>query len=316
MISVFFSYSHRDESLRNELEAHLSGLRRQGVIQTWHDRRITAGSEIDTSISEHLEHAQLILLLVSAYFLDSDYCYDNEMSRAMEKHREGSACVIPVILHPCDWQGAPFGGLRATPTDGKPVSMFANQHEAFAIIAKDIRDAAARFAPRSAPPAVRLSSAAGQPSATLGIRSSNLRVKRDFSDHEQDQFLEDAFEYMARYFEGSLAELSERNQHIQTRFRRIDANSFTAAAYADGRRTTQCTIWMGGRNTFGKGIAYSEQASAPGNSYNELLGVADDGYTLFLKPSFNFRGQSEDEALSLQGAAESYWSRFVEPLQR
>jgi hypothetical protein len=80
------------------------------------------------------------------------------MTRAMEKHHEGSACVIPVILHPCDWQSAPFGGLRATPTDGKPVSMFANQHEAFAIITKDIRDAAAKFAPQSPPPATRASS--------------------------------------------------------------------------------------------------------------------------------------------------------------
>jgi hypothetical protein len=144
MISLFFSYSHRDENLRNELETHLSVLKRQGVIQTWHDRRITAGSEIDSSISENLENAQIILLLVSSYFLASDYCYDIEMSRAMEKHREGSACVIPVILHPCDWRNAPFGSLRATPTDGKPVSMFANQHEAFAIIAKDIREAASR----------------------------------------------------------------------------------------------------------------------------------------------------------------------------
>ena len=99
MISLFFSYSHRDESLRNELETHLSVLKRQGVIQTWHDRRITAGSEVDSSISENLENAQIILLLVSSYFLASDYCYDIEMSRAMEKHQEGSARVIPVLLH-------------------------------------------------------------------------------------------------------------------------------------------------------------------------------------------------------------------------
>ena len=129
MISLFFSYSHRDESLRNELETHLSVLKRQGVIQTWHDRRITAGSEVDSSISENLENARIILLLVSSYFLASDYCYDIEMSRAMEKHQEGSARVIPVILHPCDWQNAPFGALRATPTDGKLISMFANQDQ-------------------------------------------------------------------------------------------------------------------------------------------------------------------------------------------
>ena len=133
------------------------------MIQAWHDRRNTAGSEIDSTISEQLEQAQIILLLVSAYFLASDYCYDVEMTRAMEKHREGSACVIPVILHPCDWQSAPFGALRATPTDGKPVSMFADPHEAFAVIAKDIRDAAAKFAPKSPPSATQFPALPGNP---------------------------------------------------------------------------------------------------------------------------------------------------------
>jgi TIR domain len=317
MISLFFSYSHRDESLRNELETHLSVLKRQGVIQTWHDRRITAGSEIDSSISENLENAQIILLLVSSYFLASDYCYDIEMSRAMEKHQEGSARVIPVILHPCDWQNAPFGALRATPTDGKPVSMFANQHEAFAIIAKDIREAAAQFSPRSTRSTARPLSTSERSSAVPGIRSSNLRVKRDFSDHEQDQFLDESFDYIVRYFEGSLAELSQRNPHIQTCFRRIDANSFTAAVYADGRRAAQCTIWMGGRHALGGGIAYSNQENAPGGSFNETLNLMDDGYILSLKPlGMPLLSQRRDESLSQQGAAEYYWSLFIEPLQR
>jgi hypothetical protein len=108
------------------------------------------------------------------------------MSRAMEKHQEGSARVIPVILHPCDWQNAPFGALRATPTDGKPVSMFANPHEAFAIIAKDIREAAAQFSSESTRSTARPPSATERSSAAPDMRSSNLRVKRDFSDHEQD----------------------------------------------------------------------------------------------------------------------------------
>src|SRR6266851_2081600 len=237
------------------------------------------------------------------------------MSRAMEKHQEGSARVIPVILHPCDWQNAPFGALRATPTDGKPVSMFANQHEAFAIIAKDIREAAAQFSPSSTRSTARPPSASERSAAAPGIRSSNLRVKRDFSDHEQDQFLEDSFEYMARYFEGSLVELAQRNPHIQKRFRRIDANSFTAAVYADGRRAAQCTIWMGGRNAFSSGIVYSNQENTPGGSFNETLNLMDDGYILSLKPlGMPLLSQRREESLSQQGAAEYYWSLFIEPL--
>jgi len=102
MVTLFFSYSHKDEDLRNELETHLALLKRQGIISSWHDRRITAGGDIDKTISSELESSQIILLLVSAHFLASDYCYEKEMTRALEKHKDGSAVVVPVILHPCD----------------------------------------------------------------------------------------------------------------------------------------------------------------------------------------------------------------------
>jgi hypothetical protein len=78
--SLFFSYSHADEGLRDQLEIHLSGLKRQGLISSWHDRRITAGSEFAAQIDQHLEAAAVILLLISPNFIASDYCYDLEMS--------------------------------------------------------------------------------------------------------------------------------------------------------------------------------------------------------------------------------------------
>ena len=121
MAHVFISYSHADEALRNELEKHLAGLLRQGVITTWHDRRIPPGEDLHGQIDDHLNTADVVLLLVSADFLASDYCYDIEMNRAMERHERGEARTIPVILRPCDWHGAPFGKLMAVPPDGKPV---------------------------------------------------------------------------------------------------------------------------------------------------------------------------------------------------
>ena len=124
MVRVFFSYSHRDEDLRDELEIHLSALKRQGVIETWNDRRIGAGKDFEAEIDSNLESAQIILLLVSANFIASDYCYDIEMKRAMERHSNEEARVIPVILHPCLWERTPFGKLLATPPDGKPISKF------------------------------------------------------------------------------------------------------------------------------------------------------------------------------------------------
>lgn len=88
MADVFFSYSHKDEALRDRLEVHLTMLKREGIIETWHDRRITAGDEFAGVIDARLESADLILLLVSADFLNSNYCFDVEMKRALERHAQ------------------------------------------------------------------------------------------------------------------------------------------------------------------------------------------------------------------------------------
>ena len=119
-IKLFFSYSHQDESLRDELEKHLSSLKREGILQTWHDRDISAGSDWTRQINQHLEQADIILLLISPDFLASDYCYGIELKRAMERHQQGEAEVVPVILRPVDWQRAEFATLQALPQKAKP----------------------------------------------------------------------------------------------------------------------------------------------------------------------------------------------------
>ena len=141
VIEVFFSYAHEDEKLRDELAKHLKLLERQGVISAWHDRQITAGTEWKGEIDEHLEGAKFILLLVSADFLASDYCYDVELKRAMERHEAKEARVIPIILREVDWKGAPFGKLQALPKNAKPVTNWPNLDQAFADIARGIRRA-------------------------------------------------------------------------------------------------------------------------------------------------------------------------------
>jgi TIR domain len=140
-IEVFFSYAHEDESLRNKLANHLKIFERQGIISGWHDRQIVAGSEWAGQIDDHLNTAQVILLLVSDDFLASDYCYDVEMKRAMERHEGGEARVIPIILRPCPWQSAPFGKLQALPKDARPVTQWQNRDEAFLDIANGIKAA-------------------------------------------------------------------------------------------------------------------------------------------------------------------------------
>src|SRR5689334_11452153 len=111
-VNIFCSYSHKDEKFREQLEIHLSLLKRQGVISEWYDRKISPGEEWKSQIDEHLEIANIILLLISPDFIASDYCYEVEMKRAIEKHDAGQICVIPIILRPVDWTKAPFAKLQ------------------------------------------------------------------------------------------------------------------------------------------------------------------------------------------------------------
>ncbi|MEK7761235.1 MAG: toll/interleukin-1 receptor domain-containing protein [Nitrospirota bacterium] len=314
MISLFFSYSHKDESFRDELEIHLAMLKREGFIEAWHDRRIDAGAPLHNEISDHLESAAIILLLVSPYFLASDYCYDREMVRALERHAKGEAVVIPVIVHPCDWMSSAFSHLRVTPPDGKPISKFPNHHDAYLAVVTDVRKAIAKTEPssgkeKSLPPS-------RQPGASFSIssakRSSNLRLKREFTDHEKDAFLDGAYEFISNYFENSLHELKARNKGIDFRFKR-DGHEFTAAVYRNGSKECSCKIWLGDRGHFPNGIAYSSDET--GSGVNESLSVEGNGYSLFLRPLMSWRSSYADKEFTEEGAAEHLWTSFIERLQ-
>lgn len=138
-VEIFCSYSHKDEPLRGELGAHLSALKRGGKIEHWHDRLIRPGENWKNKIDEHLERAHIILLLISADFIESNYCHEIEMERAMERHRARKARVIPIILRRCDWEHSPFGELQALPRGGVPVTGWPSNDDAFTDIAKGIR---------------------------------------------------------------------------------------------------------------------------------------------------------------------------------
>src|SRR5450755_4661092 len=138
-VTVFLAYAHEDELLCSELEKHLSLLQRQGLLSTWQDRRIRAGTDWAQEIDKHSSSASIILLLVSSDFLASDYCYGVEMQRALERHQAGQTQVIPVLLRSVDWKGAPFQHLQGLPTDARPVTTWPDRDAAWADVAAGIR---------------------------------------------------------------------------------------------------------------------------------------------------------------------------------
>lgn len=240
----------------------------------------------------------------------------------MEKHEAGTARVVPIILHPCDWQSAPFGKLKALPHDGRPVSTFAIHHEALLQIATAIREAAAAPASSaasrqrdvSAPAVSQRRDRAERPRGTR----SPVRIAKTFTQKDRDDFLEATFEFIATYFEESLSALERDHAEVETRFRRIDANAFTATVYMRGSVAAACKVRYSIDRGFAHGIAYS---SDPGSdsSYNELLSLTDDRHSISLKPlgmAAYETGLDADRPMAEEEGAEYYWRLFIRALER
>ena len=339
-IEVFLSYSHADEDYLVQLVKHLHLLRRQGLIKPWYDRQIEAGANVHAEIESKLNSAQVFLLLVSPDFVFSDYCYEREMERALERHREGSATVIPAILRPCDWRTAPFGDLLAVPRDGQSVTEHENRDRAYLEIVHAVRKAAEKTLSTSRttstidpsdntfrtlglrPSAVPSDQQSSSLEHSAGdVYSADLTIRKKFTDWQKQEFANEAFEIIAQYFERSLNQL--QNEHagaVKSTFRKIDATSFEATAYVHERERSRCGVWVGCDTTLSRNSTLGYNSGGVGNrsSFNEMLQIEDDGYRLYLKPmmafSWLYGGEAKHE-LAPNEAAQHLWRIFMQPLQ-
>lgn len=135
---IFFSYSSKDEALRHELEEHLEVLQSNGTLTTWHVHKLEPGADGRAVLEREIEAADIVLLLVSADFLASEYKGGAEVRRALERHAEGTVRVVPVVLRPCLWDEAAFGHLASLPSGGQPVTLWQNRDEAWLDIVSGI----------------------------------------------------------------------------------------------------------------------------------------------------------------------------------
>jgi hypothetical protein len=138
-LNLFISYSHEDEELKNMLDKHLVMLKRLNKIDVWHDRKLIAGQEWDEEIKKELAEAHIILLLISADFNNSEYIWEKELAVALQRHQEGKARVVPVILRKCEWNQMPYAKLQALPKGARPVTDFPDKDDAFTNVAAGIR---------------------------------------------------------------------------------------------------------------------------------------------------------------------------------
>lgn len=318
MAKVFLSYAHADEAFRDELVKHLTPLKRRGGISVWHDRRLLPGAPLDATISAELEAADLILMLISADFVASDYCWDKEMARALERHEAGEARAVSIVCRPCRFKDLPFARFVMTPTDAKAISTWTDRDAAWVDVVSAIERAIEADADRHDTPV----HAAPMRTPGTPIRSpfppaatprpDRPRLPRVFTDLDLDQFQADARRTIADHFRRELAGLETTDATWKGVFEDMDATQFVARVYLHGREVATCHVFSGG-GFIARGIFYSQTVSPGKNSWNECLTVEADADGPFLKAMGMAVGMGARDRshLSPEAAAEYFFDLLI-----
>ncbi|HEX4707682.1 MAG TPA: toll/interleukin-1 receptor domain-containing protein [Candidatus Udaeobacter sp.] len=170
-LKIFYSYAHEDRTLRAELGKHLANCRSQRLCQDWSDGDIVPGDDWDAEIKDKLRTSDIILLLISADFLNSKYVESVEIREAMQRHQAAEARVIPIILRACDYSGALFSKIQGLPTDMQPVASWPNQDEAWSDVVRGLKATFAKFRESS-------NGAESVPPGSIDKKSSPLEVSK------------------------------------------------------------------------------------------------------------------------------------------
>lgn len=322
MTTGFISYTHADTALKEQFVRHLAPLQREGLIDLWHDGMLLPGERLDPTVQAALATSDVVILLVSADFIASEYCYEQEMLRAFSRQRDGSVRVIPIILRPCQWMGVPIGNgetlseFVALPKDGKAVINWQDTDTAFDNAVGVIRDMLKAGNGRSS----RISGAVPHPGARVAATrsadvTSLLGIAAKPTDLDRDRFLRSGYKTTAALFEERLSELSASDHRIETDFERVDSRSFSACVYLDGKRVGQISIWHGS-DTWRNALCLSyDTATSTRNSMNDWLPVEDTPQGLAFGASNSMSRQRADGSLDVDGAAAYFWENFLEQVR-
>lgn len=144
---LFLSYSSEESELLTELKRHLGVLKQQGMVEVVGSTSVDPGWKLSEKDKEAWEHAEIILLLISASYFASDFLYGAEMKQALERHANGEAILIPIILKPTLWQETILANFQVLPPTGKAVASWSDQDEAFVQVVGGVLEAALRIRP-------------------------------------------------------------------------------------------------------------------------------------------------------------------------
>ena len=302
-LKLFISYSHIDQELLDRLHKHLAQLQRDGTISEWYDREIHAGGNINKEIEAALERADTFLACASPDYIASNYCYERELERALEREKTGELTVVPIIFEPCEWLETPLANFKALPTDGKPVVEYTNQNLALLEVATELRRLAS-LRTKAADSAVSAPSTQERPQA-----ESRYRVKREFDELDKRDFIERCFNEIFRFFEASVREL-EALPEIEARLSPLTEDSFSCTVINRGIRRGFKTMHVRRGGPWGAiDYLFGEQNSR--TTSNGGFGVEADDYQLHLRTTGFGRMPSGRETLPATEAAQVLWDELL-----
>jgi hypothetical protein len=299
---LFVSYSHADGQLLGRFQKHLAQLQREGSIAGWYDRDIRAGTRFDDEIERELAQADIFVACVSPDYIASNYCYERELTTALEREQRGELAIVPVVLEPSDWLSTPLAKFKALPEDGKPVAEFTNPNVAFLQVVNELRRAVAQN------PIETKAAAAAAPGAAPAPRS-RYRVRREFDALAKRDFAEAAFQEIYKFFEASVAELSALPD-LEGRLSAISEDHFSCTILNRGISRGYETLHVRRGGSWGAiDILYGDTNSR--NTSNGGFGVEADEYQLFLTATLFSHRSGGKERLTPKEAAQMLWDDLI-----
>ena len=309
-MKAFISYSHHDEHYLERLKIHLTPMRREKRITDWADKDIYAGSDLDSSISDELENSDLFIALISPDYLASNYCYEKEFDKAMAMQEAGRLTIVPVILQPCEWKITPFGKMKALPKDGKAVSEWTNENNAYLDISNEMR---------------RLLDLNFRENIQMETKRSgedqvvrNYRVKKYFSEVDSFNFKEKSFESIKNYFIDAIQEINDI-ENLQARLTNNEKDTFTCLiSNRSNNKDSFICIALGnqeGSHFSDLRYEFSQTVSPSSVHMDNIYNVGMDDYDLYWKKNdsiYYSSNNSQGERYTGHQVAEKIWNDFIQ----
>ncbi len=116
-VRAFLSYAHEDHAWRDAVLKHIGWLSHSHQLDTFDDRELKPGELWDERIGRELERADIVIALISPDFVFSRYCSVDELLRAIQRQRDGSADLVPIVCDHVDLGALPLAAHQCLPQD-------------------------------------------------------------------------------------------------------------------------------------------------------------------------------------------------------